>query len=129
MKQIEKLKTIDVGHPLTNVHIKLPSVERKNGIALRCENLAIGYPEKVVADKIHFEILQGQHVAVLGDNGQGKTTFLRTLAGDLATKGGHFRWAPGLHIAYYAQHVFTALRPDIDVYTHMAGMAAKTCWA
>ncbi len=126
MKQIEKLQTIEVGHPLTNVHIKLPSVERKNGIALRCESLAIGYPEKVVADKINFEILQGQHVAVLGDNGQGKTTFLRTLAADLVAKGGHFRWGHGLNIAYYAQHVFTALRPDIDVYAHLSSMAAPS---
>src|SRR3989338_10036542 len=77
----------------------------------RCENLSIGYPEKTVARKINLEIEQGAHVAVLGDNGQGKTTFLRTLAGDLAPKSGKFKWGHGLKVAYYAQHVFSTLRP------------------
>jgi ATP-binding cassette, subfamily F, member 3 len=124
MKQIEKLKTIEVGHPLSNVHIRIPAVERRNGIALRCNDLVIGYPEKRVADRINIEIHQGQHVAVLGDNGQGKTTFLRTLAEDLTPLGGEFKWGYGLKIAYYAQHVFSTLHPENDVFTHMYSMAA-----
>ena len=124
MKQIEKLKTIEVGHALTNVHIRIPAVEKRNGIAFRCEDLSIGYPEKVVAKHIHLEIMQGSHVAVLGDNGQGKTTFLRTLAEDLAPKGGKHRWGHGLKVAYYAQHVFSSIRPDLTVYEHMSSMAA-----
>jgi len=124
LKQIEKLKKIEVDHPLGNVHIKIPAVERKNGIAVSCEGLAIGYPEKLVAGNIHMEIDQGARVAVLGDNGQGKTTFLRTIAGDLATKAGKFRWGYGLKVGYYAQHVFVTLDPDDDVYTHLAGAAA-----
>lgn len=123
MKQIEKLKTIEVGHPLTNVHIRIPVVDKKNGLALRCQDLAIGYPEKLVADKIDLEIHHGEHVAVLGDNGQGKTTFLRTLAEDLTPKHGNYRWGHNLKIAYYAQHVFTSLRPDIDVYSHLFSVA------
>ncbi len=126
MKQIEKLssKTIEVGHALSNVHIRIPQVDRRNGIAVRCEDLAIGYPEKVVAKKINLEIHQGSHVAVLGDNGQGKTTFLRTLAEDLQPKAGSFRWGHNLQIGYYAQHVFSTLHPDHDVYTALAERAA-----
>lgn len=126
MKQIEKLKTIEVGHPLTNVHIRIPAVEPKNGIALRCNDLAIGYPEKLVADRINIEIMQGSHVAVLGDNGQGKTTYLRTLAEDLKVKSGNVRWGHNLKIAYYAQHVFTSLRSDLTVYDHLSSVAAQS---
>ncbi|MGH7197249.1 MAG: ABC-F family ATP-binding cassette domain-containing protein [Candidatus Omnitrophota bacterium] len=124
MKQIEKLKKIDIDHPLGNVHIKIPAVEKRNGIAFSCDGLAIGYPEKLVASKIHMEIHQGARVAVLGDNGQGKTTFLRTLAEDLAPKEGKLKWGYGLKIGYYAQHVFTALDPAGDVYTHLFNVAA-----
>src|SRR3989344_2682955 len=63
-KQIEKLKTIEIGHPLSNVHIKIPRVEKRGGIAVRCENLSIGYPEKTVARKINLEIEQGSQEAV-----------------------------------------------------------------
>lgn len=125
MKQIEKLKKIEVDHPLSNVHIKIPAVERRNGIAVTCDSLAIGYPDKLVAKNIDMEIHQGAHVAVLGDNGQGKTTFLRTLADGLEPKGGKFKWGYGLKIGYYAQHVFVALDSNIDVYTHLANVAAK----
>lgn len=126
MKQIEKLKTIEVGHPLGNVHIRIPPVEPKSGIAVRCDGLSIGYPDKLIASSVNLEINQGSHVAVLGDNGQGKTTLLRTLAGELKAKQGAYRWGHGLKVAYYAQHVFTTLRPDDDVYTHLTNMAASS---
>ncbi len=124
MKQIEKLKKIEIDHPLSNVSIKIPAVEKRNGIAFTCDDLAIGYPEKLVADRINMEIDQGAHVAVLGDNGQGKTTFLRTLAEDLKPKAGKFKWGYNLKVGYYAQHVFTALDPQGDVYTHLFNSAA-----
>ncbi|MCB9800328.1 MAG: ABC-F family ATP-binding cassette domain-containing protein [Candidatus Omnitrophica bacterium] len=125
MKQLGKLKTIEVAHTLSTVRIKIPPVESKAGMALRCEDLAIGYPEKVISEHIDMEIDRGEKVAVLGDNGQGKTTFLRTIAGNLQTKGGRFSWGSFLKIAYYAQHVFSNLHPEDDVYSHLAREAAE----
>ncbi|MBI3312714.1 MAG: ATP-binding cassette domain-containing protein [Candidatus Omnitrophica bacterium] len=124
MKQIEKLKTIEIAHSAASVHIKIPPVEKKAGIAFGCENLSIGYPDKLVASDIRLEINRGERVAVLGDNGQGKTTFLRTMAGDLAPKAGEFRWGTALKVAYYAQHVFSSLHPQDDVFTHLSREAA-----
>ncbi len=124
MKQLERLKTIEVDHPLSNVHIKIPHVEKRNAMALDCMDLAIGYPDKVVASNVRMEIQQGTHVAVLGENGQGKTTFLRTLAGDLDPKFGRFRWGHGLKVAYYAQHVFAGLSEESDVFAYLSKKAA-----
>lgn len=124
MKQLARLKTIEIGHPLTNVHIRIPQVEKRNSMALDVVDLAIGYPDKVVASNIRMETQQGAHVAVLGENGQGKTTFLRTLAADLDSKFGKFRWGHGLKVAYYAQHVFTGLPENSDVYTYISQRAA-----
>ncbi len=124
MKQLEKLKTIEIEHTLSTVRIYIPQVEAKAGLALACDNFSIGYPEKTVAEKIYMDIERGARVAVLGDNGQGKTTFLRTIAGDLAPKSGSFRWGTGLKIAYYAQHVSQSLHPQEDVFTHLQRDAA-----
>jgi ATP-binding cassette subfamily F protein 3 len=88
-------------------------------VALFCDNLSVGYPEKLVGSKIHMHVDRGAHVAVLGDNGQGKTTLLRTIAGDLALKGGSFRWGTGLKIGYYAQHVFGVLNPEDNVLSYL----------
>ncbi|MBI4115368.1 MAG: ABC-F family ATP-binding cassette domain-containing protein [Candidatus Omnitrophica bacterium] len=120
MKQLERLKTIEIAHQLSTVNLRIPQVERKAGIAFSCDDFAIGYPEKMVASGIRFEVHRGRHVAILGDNGQGKTTFLKTIAGQLAPKAGSFRWGSGIRIAYYAQHVSLSLDQEDTVYAHLA---------
>ncbi len=125
MKQLAKLKTIEIAHPMSTVKIYIPPVEPKAGVAVTCEDLVIGYPEKDIASRIQVEIDRGKHVAVLGNNGEGKTTFLRTLAGNLAPKGGSFRWGTGLKVAYYAQQVFSVLDPEDDVYTYLLRESAE----
>lgn len=126
MKQIARLKTIDTAHVLGRVHIKIPNVNKRNALAFRCKDLSIGYPEHLVASKIDMEFEQGSHVAVLGDNGQGKTTFMRTIANDLKAKGGEFKWGYGLDVVYYAQHVFSTLDPNGTVYDHLSKKAAPS---
>ena len=125
LKQMDRLQRIEVGVAGSTARIRIPPVEERKGVALRVEDLSIGYPESVVADGIHFEIERGQHVAVLGDNGQGKTTFLRTIAGDLAARSGAFTWGHGIETSYYAQHVYSALPPNLDVVTHLESVAAN----
>jgi len=124
LKQIGKLKTIEIEHPMSNVRIRIPSVSMRSGTALTCDDLSIGYPDKNVASKILLDVDRDAHVAVLGDNGEGKTTFLRTIVGDLPVKGGSFRWSTGLRIGYYAQHVFSTLDPKDDIYTYLNRNAA-----
>lgn len=55
---------------------------------LRCENLSIGYGNKVLLDKINFEIQGGEYICVIGQNGAGKTTLLKTILGLIPPKGG-----------------------------------------
>ncbi len=124
MKQMNKLETIEIAHTLDTVRIAIPPVEYKTGIALSISDLAIGYPERTIATDIQLEIDRGEKVAILGDNGQGKTTFLRTLAGDLTPKTGSLKWGTGLKVAYYAQHVFASLHPEDSVFSHLQSVAA-----
>lgn len=108
-KQLEKLQTVDVAVDAATVHIRPPRCQTRSGTALRCEQLAIGYPDHTVADNIALEIEHGDRVAIVGDNGQGKTTLLRTIVDSLEPIQGTMRWGHGIDIGTYAQHVYTSL--------------------
>jgi ATP-binding cassette subfamily F protein 3 len=125
LKQIQRLKTIDIGHALSSVRIQIPKIEKKKGIALEIKDLFIGYGEsKIVAGGINLSIDRGEHIAIVGDNGQGKTTFLKTLAGELSPLSGSFRWMSDIKIAYYAQHVPGTLNPKDQVFNYLTRCAA-----
>lgn len=126
-KQIERLDKdkIEVKHIPSSVHITTPQINERSGTALDLDDLAIGYPEKLVAEKINATVDRGSHVAVLGENGQGKTTFLKTIVGELAAKTGGFRWGSSIKIGYYAQHVFQTLHPEYTVLNYLQAEAAS----
>lgn len=109
LKQIEKITKHKIASKQKNVSLRVGEINVKSGLALRLEKLEIGYCEKTVARGIEMDIEKGEHIAILGDNGQGKTTFMRTIAGDLEKIGGKMRWMPNMEIAYYAQHLVDAL--------------------
>jgi len=123
LKAIEKLKKLDIQSPLATVRIKIPNTETKKGLLFRSEKLSIGYPNKTIAENITLDIDRGEHVVILGDNGQGKTTFLKTLAGELSSIDGKFKWAVDTTFAYYAQHVPNALNPENKVWNHLRSVA------
>ena len=123
MKQIDKLKTIEIANPMSTTKINIPRVEDKKGIALEIEGMEIGYHDKSVAKGINLEIERGQRIAVLGDNGQGKTTLLKTLSKELSPLSGNFRWGHNINIAYYAQHTPATLVSEETVKAYLERVA------
>jgi len=119
MKQIKKMKTIEILHPISASKIRIPRIEQRQGIALKLEDLTIGYGKKMVAKEISLEIERGEHIAVLGDNGQGKSTLLKTIVGELAAINGKMRWGNNMKIGYYAQHVMAMLNSNETVKSHL----------
>ena len=108
LKQIERLKTIEIAHSLRTVRIQIPPplIPIKKGMALEIKSLTVGYDAShPVLREMNLEIDRGDHVVILGENGQGKSTFLKTLAGALPALDGSYKWAHKLRVAYYAQHV------------------------
>ena len=108
-KQLDRLKLNEIEVDEPTVHIRAPLVEPRSGPAVRCAGLGIGYPNHTVAADVNLEIDHGERVAIVGDNGQGKTTFLRTIVDSLQPLEGSVRWGHHCNIGAYAQHVYTSL--------------------
>ena len=130
-KVIEKLETkkININHAMASVRMWIPPVQTRNGTCLELEDLEIGYKteekQKTIASGINLMVDKGKKVAILGDNGQGKSTLLKTIAGMLEKLSGKVIWANNLEIGYYAQHVNSALDPQQTVEKYLKQRASS----
>lgn len=123
-KQLERLHLIEIEGPESEVSFSFPKIEPRQGPAARTKHLAIGYPDHTVARDVHVEIDHGTRVGVVGDNGQGKTTFLRTVCGSLPLLDGEINWGFGCTVGVYAQHVYTTLPENKTVLEYLEYQAA-----
>jgi ATP-binding cassette subfamily F protein 3 len=123
-KLLERLETVEIASDEPTANIRAPLVEPRKGPALRCRDLTIGYPERVVAGDINLEVDHGWRAAIVGDNGQGKTTFLRTVVDSLEPLAGEIRWGHGCQIGIYAQHVYSSLPEKQTVLDYLENSAA-----
>ncbi len=118
-KQLDRLKLNSIDRDEQTAYIQAPIVPPRQGAAIRCEALSMGYPGHEVANDINIEIEHQQRAAIVGDNGQGKTTLLRTLVGSLEKMGGHINWGHHCQVGTYAQHVYTTLPKNDTVLEYL----------
>jgi len=123
-KQLEKLEVEDVAADSPTAAIQCPVVSPRQGPAARCRGLTVGYADRIVATDIDVEIVHGTRAAIVGDNGQGKTTFLRTLVRSLPPLAGEVKWGHGCELGIYAQHVYTSLDENDTVLSYLERAAA-----
>ncbi len=124
-KQLERLELIHIEGAEATVRFKFPEIEPRQGPAVRTKHLAIGYPDHTVARDVHVEMDHGTRIGIVGDNGQGKTTFLRTVCGSLPPIAGDVLWGFGCQVGVYAQHVYTTLPEQKTVLEYLEYQAAK----
>ncbi len=115
IKQMDKLKHIDIAHPSKSINIMIPNIDIKNGFSLISDSLVIGYGDKVIAKSNRIEIARGSHVAILGENGEGKTTLLSTLASQIEALGGSYTYSQGTTISYFAEALYKNMSSNENV--------------
>jgi len=105
-KMLERLERLDAVRPeQSSGDFRLQEIERTGNHVLTVTDLSVGYPEKELAKNITFILRRGECLGVIGPNGSGKTTFLRTIMKKLSPLSGEVRWGTKVQIGYYAQQL------------------------
>ncbi|MCC4798145.1 ABC-F family ATPase [Enterovibrio norvegicus] len=119
-KQMDKIKLDEVkASSRQNPFIRFEQSKELFRNALEVENLSQGFDEMLFSGLNGiFEV--GERVAIIGQNGVGKTTLLNTLAGRLAPKSGEFKWSENSNIGYYAQDHAEDFAEDMNLFDWMS---------
>ena len=105
IKQLEKLERIEVDEEdLSRLNIKFPPAPRSGQIVADIKGVGKAFGTKRVFSGAEFTIERGQKIALVGRNGEGKTTFARMLAGELEPSEGEIKLGANVNIGYYAQN-------------------------
>ena len=124
IKALDKLERIEVDlEDKTTLTVKFPPAPRSGQVVFKSEDLAIGYGEHIVASKINVTIERGEKVAFVGRNGEGKTTMMRILIGELDKKGGTVENGYNVVLGYYAQNQEDILDKNETVYSTLENAA------
>lgn len=103
LQRLERVEAVVTDKPQGNFNLK--KVERAGQNVLTVEELAIGYDEKILAKDIEFTLNRGEALGVIGGNGTGKTTFLKTVLGNIREISGKIIWGAKTDIGYYSQNL------------------------
>ena len=105
VKQLEKLERIEVDmEDRSALSVKFPPAPRSGDIAYKSTDMEVGYPQKVVFSDACIEVRRGEKVALVGRNGEGKTTLMRVIMGELDPMAGESKVGYNVNIGYYAQN-------------------------
>ena len=116
-KRLEKTRWLEKPQVEKELEFEIPEAERGPAVTLSLPDTAFGYAGNQLIGKVELILQRGERVGILGGNGSGKTTFFRTLLGEIPALAGEVQWGINLHRGYFSQNpeagkgtVYDALR-------------------
>ena len=120
IKQLEKIKRIERTRDPKRVRFRFPVPPASGRHVLELKGVAKAYGDNVVYRSLDFEVERSQRVAFVGENGAGKSTMLKMLAGVLPPDAGTRTVGHGATLHYFAQHQADILNPEHTVLESIA---------
>src|SRR5436305_80728 len=123
MKALARLEPVALVEDAAPVNLRLPQPAELSPPLIALERVTTGYaPEKPVLSRLDLRLDPDDRIALLGANGNGKTTFARLLAGRLPALAGAMTRSPKLSCGFFAQHQIEEMRPEESAYEHLAAI-------
>ena len=117
IKQLERLERIEVDEEdLSTLNIKFPPAPRSGQIVAEVKEVGKSFGSKHVFSGANFVIERGEKIALVGRNGEGKTTFARMLVSELQASEGSIRLGANVNVGYYAQNQEDLMDGEITVF-------------
>lgn len=124
IKALEKLDRIEVDETdNVSLTVKFPPAPRSGDVVFKGVDLEVGYPGKVVFRHANIEIKRGEKVALIGRNGEGKTTLMRVICSELQPLSGEAKIGHNVTIGYYAQNQEDVLDKNETVFSTLDRIA------
>ena len=129
VKALERMQRVDAVLDAADFQFEFKPPESLPNPMLSLQKADLGYTTDLGATTIlqgvGISVLAGQRIGILGANGQGKSTLVKTIAGDLKLIAGDMVEGKGLRIGYFAQQELDVLKPDDSPLQHMIDLARK----
>ena len=117
IKQLERLERLEVEEEdLATLNIKFPPAPRSGQVVAEIRDAGMSFGSKHVFSGANFTITKGDRIALVGRNGEGKTTLARMLVGQLTPTEGSIRIGANVNIGYYAQNQDDLMDGEFTVY-------------
>ena len=119
-KALEKIEVLDRPEVISNeINLRFRPSKVPGNDVLTVEDLSKSFDGRTLFKDMNVEIKRGEHVCIIGDNGTGKTTFLKILNGLENADTGSFRWGTNVETAYYDQE-HLVLDPEKTIYDEIS---------
>jgi ATP-binding cassette, subfamily F, member 3 len=126
MKMLAKMEELAPLHVAAPFSFEFREPLRAPNPLLVLEDAVAGYGDKRVLQGVNLSLQSEQRIGLLGVNGAGKSTFIKTIAGVLPLLGGSAIFNKGLSIGYFAQHQVEMLRDDQSPLWHLQQLSARS---
>ena len=119
-KQIEKIELTEV-KPSSRIspYIRFDQHKKLHRLALELEQLTQGFGDVQLIKRFSLMVETGERIAIIGPNGIGKTTLVRTLVGELTPQSGAVKWSENAEIGYYSQDHGADFEQDMTLFEWM----------
>ncbi|MFN2333705.1 MAG: ATP-binding cassette domain-containing protein [Wenzhouxiangellaceae bacterium] len=126
IKALDRMEKIAPAHADSPFDFEFPEPGRASDPLMALRDVELGYGEVTVLSGISLNLSAGDRIGLLGINGAGKSTMVKSLAGELAPRAGTMETSRNLNIGYFAQHQLEQIDSSVSPLVNLARIADNT---